>query len=181
MAKAMPWSDRAACAKSPYDSWKWILEPSFGRENAGGVTRCFDVCAECSVRVECLRFAFEAEFSVMGIWGGTTMTERRHILPLDGLTERHESQRIARQPREHARKVEEAIELFEETFAARRNGWRAIAEKEKAERAAKKAAANFPGTRGREAHGNRSGETGPTANGSDLSRAWDSTHGQLLL
>jgi len=53
-------------------------------------------------------------------WGGTTMTERRLILPLDGLTMRRENERVAREPREHARKVEGVIELFEETLAARR-------------------------------------------------------------
>jgi WhiB family redox-sensing transcriptional regulator len=138
MAKAMPWADKAACRDSKL---KWIVEPSKGRELAGSVTRCLDVCAECPVRVECLRFALEAEFSVMGVWGGTTMTERRLILPLDGFTTRHENQQVARRPREHARKVEDAIELFEATFAARRQGWRAFAAKEKEERAAKRAAA----------------------------------------
>lgn len=67
------------------------------------------------------------------------MTERRLILPLDGLTTHREPQQVARQPREHARRVEEAIELFEETFAARRNVWRSIASKEKEERAKKAA------------------------------------------
>jgi hypothetical protein len=57
----------------------------------------------------------------MGIWGGTTMTERRRILPLDGFATRHENQQVAREPREHARKVEEVIELFQETFDARRD------------------------------------------------------------
>lgn len=41
---------------------------------------------------------------------------------------------------EERRKVEEAIELLEETFAARRNGWRPIAAREKDERAKKAAA-----------------------------------------
>ena len=70
------------------------------------------------------------------------MTERRLILPLVGVTLRHEHQQVARQPREHARKVEQAVELFEETFAARRQGWRAFAAKEKEERARRKAAAD---------------------------------------
>lgn len=141
----MPWADRAACRDSKL---KWVIEPSQGRENAGGVTRCFDVCAGCPVRVECLRHALEAEFSCMGIWGGTTMTERRLILPLKHDSSRHEDRGTIREPREHARKVEEAIELFEETFAARRNGWRAIAAREKEERA-RKAAGRSPD------HGNR--------------------------
>jgi WhiB family redox-sensing transcriptional regulator len=141
LAKAMPWADRAACAKPPHDDWNWIVEPSNGHENAGGATRLFDVCAACPVRVECLRHALEAEFSVMGVWGGTTMTERRLILPLDYVTTRHEERRVVREPREHARQVEEAIEFFESTLEARRNGWRALAAKEKAERALKLAAA----------------------------------------
>lgn len=139
MGRAMPWADRAACRDSKR---KWIIEPSNGRENAASVTRLFDVCAECPVRVECLRYALEAEFSVMGVWGGTVATERRLILPLDYVITRHENRQVPRQEQEHARQVEEAIELFEATFAARRNGWRAIAAKEKAERAAKKAAAD---------------------------------------
>jgi len=137
MGRAMPWADRAACRDSKR---KWILEPSNGRENAGGVTRLFDICAGCPVRRECLRFALTAEFSVMGVWGGTTMTERRHMLPLDGFITRHENRLVPREPRGHAREVEEAIELFEETFAARRQGWRAFAAKEKEDRARKAAA-----------------------------------------
>jgi hypothetical protein len=72
------------------------------------------------------------------------MTERRLILPLDGLTTHHEPQQVARQPRERARRVEEAIELFEETFAARRNVWRSFAKEkeERAKKAAEKAAAD---------------------------------------
>ena len=135
----MPWADKAACRDSKF---KWIIEPSFGRENAGTVTRCFDVCAECPVRVECLRYALTAEFSTMGVWGGTTMTERRLILPHDKDLVRHEAKGTIREPRERARRVEEAIEFFESTLDARRNGWRVIASKEKAERAAKKAAAD---------------------------------------
>ena len=139
MAKAMPWADRAACRDSKL---RWIIEPSNGRENAGSVTRCFDVCAECPVRPECLRYALTAEFSVMGVWGGTTMTERRFILPQDREFIRHEDRGCLREPRERARQVEEAVDLLEATFAARRNGWRAFAAKEKEERAAKKAAAD---------------------------------------
>src|SRR6478752_5385368 len=112
MGRAMPWADKAACRESKL---KWIIEPSFGRENAGGVTRCFDICAECPVRVECLRFALEAEFSCMGIWGGTTMTERRFILPQEHDFALHQDRGRVREPRERARRVEEAIELFEET------------------------------------------------------------------
>jgi WhiB family redox-sensing transcriptional regulator len=134
----MPWASKAACRDSKLN---WIVEPSQGRENPGTVTRCFDVCAQCPVRRECLRFALDAEFSVMGIWGGTTMTERRHILPLDNVSERHENQQVARQPREHARQVEEAIELFESTFAARRNGWRKFAAEDQEKRVVKKSAA----------------------------------------
>jgi hypothetical protein len=137
MAKAMPWAPQAACRESKLN---WIVEPSQGRENPGTVVRLFDVCADCPVRVECLRYALEAEFSVMGVWGGSTMTERRHILPLDGMITRHENRLIPRQPREHGRQVEEAIELLESTFPARRNGWRKFADEDKAERAEKKAA-----------------------------------------
>jgi hypothetical protein len=137
----MPWADEAACAKPPYDSWKWIVEPTYGREIAATVVKLFNVCAECPVRRECLRYALTAEFSALGCWGGTVATERRYVLPQDQDSIRHEDRGGIREPRERARKVEEAIELFEATFSARRQGWRAFAAREKEERARKLAAA----------------------------------------
>jgi hypothetical protein len=78
MLRAQPWVKDAACAVEPYCNWKgWMTEPASGRENASTVVRCLEVCRTCPVRRECLDSVLGAEISYYGIYGGTTLTERR--------------------------------------------------------------------------------------------------------
>lgn len=55
----------------------WVLTTSYGRESARTVVECFAVCAACPVRTACLADAVnESSWSVMGVWGGSVMSER---------------------------------------------------------------------------------------------------------
>lgn len=75
------WVRDAACRVEPYSSWRWVLEPSGGTETASTVVKLFEVCAACPVRRPCLEDALsERSYTVEGIWGGTTRTERRRAL-----------------------------------------------------------------------------------------------------
>lgn len=53
--------------------------PLRGRGTPGAVAEAKSVCAPCTVRVECLEFALEAN-ERRGIWGGYTPQERREIV-----------------------------------------------------------------------------------------------------
>lgn len=52
---------------------------SFFPSDGVGVDRARRICAECSVRVECLEYALEYRID-HGVWGGASERERRRIL-----------------------------------------------------------------------------------------------------
>ena len=71
------WTREALCATEGRADQPWVLTTSYGRESARTVVDCFAVCAECPVRTSCLADADQRDaWSVMGVWGGTVMTER---------------------------------------------------------------------------------------------------------
>jgi len=74
--KARKWTQQAECAKPANSNLTWISEKSGGIEHPGTVGKLFRICAACPVRRECLEDALGASFTAIGIWGGTTMTER---------------------------------------------------------------------------------------------------------
>ncbi len=109
--RAFPWVDAALCARAPYDGHKWIVEPSNGWENPNTVLELFEVCHACPVRRQCLESALtEAGFRVMGVWGATTITERRAVWRSNELFSRED--------------LAAAVELFEETYEQRFEQWR---------------------------------------------------------
>lgn len=65
------WHRDAACKEHPDASWF----PGRGED----VRPVKDVCKSCLVMVECLDYALGAGDSLVGIWGGTSERERRHI------------------------------------------------------------------------------------------------------
>jgi WhiB family redox-sensing transcriptional regulator len=75
------WSTRGACAKLPAD----VADSLFfhAPKQPGGARldqHAKQLCARCTVRLECLVFALEHEISC-GTWGGMTERERRRAYP----------------------------------------------------------------------------------------------------
>ncbi|MGH2545701.1 MAG: WhiB family transcriptional regulator [Actinomycetota bacterium] len=71
----MPWTGDAACARPPYDEWDWWPPRD---AVAARVLPLIKVCSECPVRAECLRTALQTRS--VGVWGGTTSTDRSGLL-----------------------------------------------------------------------------------------------------
>jgi WhiB family redox-sensing transcriptional regulator len=67
------WKTRAACAGQP-DS---LFFPGPDSTQAT-IEKARAICAGCSVTIECLEYAFEAN-QRSGIWGGTTEDERKSL------------------------------------------------------------------------------------------------------
>jgi hypothetical protein len=141
--QARAWTEQAACAKPPHDELNWLIESGTGIEHPGSVTKMFEVCRECPVRRECLTDALsEDAFTVVGVWGGTTRTERsraQNAAARDRSTPEREmvfqtgwrgESVTARQsnadPRwkTHPDVVAELVEAFEATFDERIEWWR---------------------------------------------------------
>ena len=64
------WQQYGACRGEDIETFV----PSLG----GNFARARQLCRGCSVRQECLNFAMDDE-EVIGMWGGTTATERRQM------------------------------------------------------------------------------------------------------
>ena len=111
--EARSWTYAAPCIDHP--DLNWTCGPSRGIESAATVVACLEVCASCPVRPECLDAAIsDRAHTMMGVWGGTTMTERTHALalarPLVG--SEAEASRLA-------------TDMLEATFGARLEMWTA--------------------------------------------------------
>lgn len=65
-AAEQAWMDAALCAQADPDAWF----PDPGQRNDKPKT----ICRSCPVQAECLAYAVEND--EMGIWGGTSETER---------------------------------------------------------------------------------------------------------
>jgi hypothetical protein len=86
ISRAMPWVADAAC-RDTYDGstrGTWIIEPTAELNSPQSVVEKLEVCDECPARAECLRYALTAEFSVIGIWGGSSTIERTTLAPPPG-------------------------------------------------------------------------------------------------
>jgi hypothetical protein len=118
----MPWADRARCAQPPYSEMRgWIIEPTSGIEAPATVVKLLQVCAECPVRAECLRFALEmTETECYGIWGGSVMTERRGLR--GNRQSRHSD--VMRFRDTKAKQVDEAFDALYYTLPNRLPSWR---------------------------------------------------------
>ena len=67
------WTADALCAEIPGDVF-------FPDETGGAAVRAAKrICAGCPVRAECLNFALTADENPPGVWGGTSVLERRRI------------------------------------------------------------------------------------------------------
>lgn len=66
----VPWADEAKCLNADPDV--------FFPEKGGSTREAKRICAECTVRVECLEYALEHD-ERFGIWGGMSERERRKL------------------------------------------------------------------------------------------------------
>lgn len=64
------WMEHARCADLDTD----LFFPTKGESRKG--ERAKGTCFSCPVREECLQYALDAPFAVVGIWGGTNVRER---------------------------------------------------------------------------------------------------------
>jgi WhiB family transcriptional regulator, redox-sensing transcriptional regulator len=71
-----PWIDRAAC-RDVEDPEIFFPVGSTG-PSVPQIRQAKAMCASCPVRQECLDAALSAP-GTDGVWGGATMTERRHL------------------------------------------------------------------------------------------------------
>lgn len=65
----MEWMNRALCREVGGDL--------FFPDSGGDPTDAKRVCRRCPVNTQCLDYALQ--FSVLGVWGGTTECERRRM------------------------------------------------------------------------------------------------------
>jgi hypothetical protein len=109
MLAGRTWTDDAACAGKP--DLNWICSWTAGSEPVATVVACMAVCASCPVRRQCLDDAIgEQRWSVMGVWGGTTMAERTGAVSMARALG-------ADDPRQ------DAATILAATFDARRAAW----------------------------------------------------------
>lgn len=69
MPDPLAWQDDALCAQTDPDA--------FHPEKGGSTEAAKKVCAACDVREACLQYALSLERNPAGIWGGTSVRERR--------------------------------------------------------------------------------------------------------
>jgi WhiB family transcriptional regulator, redox-sensing transcriptional regulator len=120
ITRSMGWAGRAACAGMFDESTNrgtWLIEPTAELCTPASVVAKLEVCAACPVRAECLRYALEAEFEVFGIWGGTTMIERKTLAPRSTRTDAMGYQQMRRE------QIERAAEILTATHDQRLRRW----------------------------------------------------------
>lgn len=83
---AEAWMADAACVGYPYPD-VFFPEQVRGRARKTGTDRsatareALRICAGCSVKTECLRFALDKE-DIKGVWGGSTTEQRNQARTL---------------------------------------------------------------------------------------------------
>jgi len=69
------WRDDALCATLSRDEVNRMFFPERGMS----VQAAKDICAECSVRAQCLEYALRSPM-LAGIWGGTSQRQRHEMM-----------------------------------------------------------------------------------------------------
>jgi WhiB family redox-sensing transcriptional regulator len=67
----LKWQDDALCAQ--------VSQEMFFPEKGGSTKDAKRICGSCDVRQKCLEYALTQESNPPGVWGGTSMRERRAI------------------------------------------------------------------------------------------------------
>jgi WhiB family transcriptional regulator, redox-sensing transcriptional regulator len=68
--ETLPWQKEAKCLQAEPDT--------FFPEKGGSTREAKRICAQCTVRAECLEYALEND-ERFGIWGGLSERERRKL------------------------------------------------------------------------------------------------------
>jgi WhiB family redox-sensing transcriptional regulator len=89
------WVWQAACQDED-GAWFFAPERESAKGRAARTARAKFVCAQCSVRADCLEYALKVRES-FGIWGGQTPEERDAILRARRRTERSRARDLAAQ------------------------------------------------------------------------------------
>ncbi len=66
----LPWAEDAKCLQADPET--------FFPEKGGSTREAKRICAQCTVRIECLEYALEND-ERFGIWGGMSERERRRL------------------------------------------------------------------------------------------------------
>ena len=98
----------------------WIIEPSAEQSSPQSVVPKLETCDSCPVRGDCLNYALTADFTAIGIWGGTSTIERVTLAP-----RLNESLGSAGERRQQ---IERAEEILTATHAERLERWRGFAQ-----------------------------------------------------
>ena len=122
ISRALPWEEEAACRGDYAGKTRgtWIIEPSAELASPHSVAPKLETCDSCPVRADCLSYALSADFTAIGIWGGTTTVERTTLAPRV-----HES---LGSDGERRRQIERANEILTKTHAERLDRWRGFAQ-----------------------------------------------------
>lgn len=75
----MSWQGHAACRGLPQD---WFFLQKGDSQDEEKKLPGLDVCRDCPVKVDCLRFAIRSK-SHHGIWGGKTTEQRKKVRKRD--------------------------------------------------------------------------------------------------
>jgi hypothetical protein len=93
------------------------------------IVRMLEICASCPVRRDCLISALESRFETYGVWGATTLLERRRAFSArrkdapDLYGDRANTEDITRM-QIRTRRAREVAEEFEQDLPARLRRWR---------------------------------------------------------
>jgi WhiB family redox-sensing transcriptional regulator len=71
------WMEIALCREVGGDFW----HPDEGEGQTYATNRALAICHECPVRIQCLNHAM-ANNETLGVWGGTTPSERKRMRKL---------------------------------------------------------------------------------------------------
>jgi len=70
-SKSGAWEQEALCAQVDSE----LFFPEKGKSGY----QAKRICAQCPVTAQCLEFALSYPFTVAGVWGGTTESQRRRM------------------------------------------------------------------------------------------------------
>lgn len=83
MTVATSWVKNAECASPEYASiadYLFFTDELRGKEKAAATEEARDICNDCPVRRECLKFAIQnPDLTEYGIWGGLTPSEIKRL------------------------------------------------------------------------------------------------------
>jgi hypothetical protein len=118
---------------------EFIVDARAEANSPGTIATLLEICGACPVRRECLGDALSAVgWTPEGVWGGTTIAERRNAMPrVTGIGSNGLKSPAARQEvyrgRSHSQLVDDLVDEFEASFPTRLQSWQRKARRHRAE------------------------------------------------